>query len=177
MNMSPLIVPAPIRMPRVEPMSTRLRIKARSTRGAAERRSTATKAKVATTDMTKQEMVATDVQPQLDPSLTPRISGARMAATKKVPSQSMERDRVGSRDSLTLRKVRGTQTAPMAAEIQNKPCQPVVSTRTPPTNGPMAAPIAAAAPQNETARSRSLPELAIVSRLIPQARIVEPAAP
>ena len=69
------------------------------------------------------------------------------------------------------------QTSPTTASIQNNPCQPVMSTRRPPISGPAAAPTAAAAPQSDTARSCSAPELATVSRLSPQARMVEPAAP
>ena len=69
------------------------------------------------------------------------------------------------------------QTSPTTASIQNSPCQPVRSTSRPPTSGPAAAPTAAAAPHSETARSCSAPELATVSRLSPQARMVAPAAP
>ena len=65
----------------------------------------------------------------------------------------------------------------MTASTQNSPCQPVTSTSTPPISGPAAAPTAAAAPQNDTARSWASPLLATDSRLSPQARIVAPAAP
>ena len=63
------------------------------------------------------------------------------------------------------------------ASIQNKPCHPVMSTKTPPTRGPAAAPTAAAAPHNDTALNCAWPVLATESRLSPQARIVAPAAP
>ena len=69
------------------------------------------------------------------------------------------------------------QTAPTTASTQKRPCQPVMPTSTPPTSGPAAAPTAAAAPHNETARSCASPLLATESRLRPQARIVAPAAP
>ena len=62
------------------------------------------------------------------------------------PTKSIELDRVGSRDSATVARVRGTQAAAIAASIQNRPCQPVESTSTPPTRGPIAAPTADAAP-------------------------------
>ena len=39
--------------------------------------------------------VAGEVHPQSDPLLTASMNGARMAATRKVPSQSMLRDRFG----------------------------------------------------------------------------------
>ena len=71
----------------------------------------------------------------------------------------------------------GTHAAAIAASIQNSPCQPVDSTSTPPTRGPMAAPAAEAAPQRVIAFICAGPLDATDSRLIPQARIVAPAAP
>ena len=52
-----------------------------------------------------------------------------------------------------------------------------MSTSTPPTSGPAAAPTAAAAPHSDTARSCWSPLVATDSRLSPHARIVAPAAP
>ena len=118
-----------------------------------------------------------EVQPQSAPFDTARISGARIVAISTVPNQSIERGRVGSRDSSIERNVTGMQTAAIAASIQNRPCQPVESTSIPPTSGPAAAPTADAAPHSETALRRSAPLEATVSRLSPEARIVEPAAP
>ena len=69
------------------------------------------------------------------------------------------------------------QAAATTASTQNKPCQPQTPTSSPPTSGPSAAPIAEAAPHSDTARSWAFPVLATESRLNPQARIVEPAAP
>jgi hypothetical protein len=69
------------------------------------------------------------------------------------------------------------QHAAIAASIQNRPSHPVESTSKPPTRGPAAAPTADAAPQSDTARIRSVPDEATVSKLSPEARIVEPAAP
>ena len=69
------------------------------------------------------------------------------------------------------------QTTATPASIQNSPCQPVMSTSTPPSSGPAAAPTAAAAPHSDTARSCASPALATDSRLSPQARMVAPAAP
>ena len=109
MNMSPLIVPAPIRMPRVEPISRRLRRRARSTSGAGDRFSTARNPNTDTADTTKQSSVDGEVQPQSAPFENPRISGARISATSAVPSQSIDRDRFGSLDSVTVRRVTGTQ--------------------------------------------------------------------
>jgi hypothetical protein len=63
------------------------------------------------------------------------------------------------------------------ASIQNRPCHPVISTKTPPSKGPAAAPTAAAAPHKDTARSCAWPVLATESRLSPHAKIVDPAAP
>jgi hypothetical protein len=65
----------------------------------------------------------------------------------------------------------------MVASTQNSDCQPTVSTRAPPSNGPTAAPAAEAAPQMDTARNCAAPEEATESRLSPQASSVEPAAP
>ncbi len=68
-------------------------------------------------------------------------------------------------------------SAPTPASIQNSPCHPVKSTSRPPSNGPAAAPTAAAAPHKDTARSCASPSLATERRLSPQARMVAPAAP
>ena len=68
-------------------------------------------------------------------------------------------------------------TTAIAASIQNRPCQPVVSTSTPPTSGPSAPPAADAAPHNVTAFIWDGPDAATDSRLMPQARIVAPEAP
>ena len=65
----------------------------------------------------------------------------------------------------------------MAASIQNRPCQPVVSTSTPPTSGPRAPPPADAAPHSVIAFSCPAPDEATDRRLIPQARMVAPDAP
>src|SRR5690242_4678263 len=89
----------------------------------------------------------------------------------------MDRDRFGSRDSCTLRIVMGMQMAATSASIQNRPCQPVLFTRTPPTTGPAAAPAADAAPHTVIAFIWPAPEALTDSKLIPHARIVEPAAP
>ena len=69
------------------------------------------------------------------------------------------------------------QTAATGASIQKSPCQPVLLTSRPPTRGPAAAPAADAAPQVVIARIWPAPEALTDSRLIPHARIVEPAAP
>ena len=69
------------------------------------------------------------------------------------------------------------QTTATPASSQKSPCQPVSSTKTPPSSGPAAAPTAAAAPHRDTARSWACPLLATDSRLRPHARIVAPAAP
>ena len=69
------------------------------------------------------------------------------------------------------------QSRPTPASIQNKPCHPVMSTKTPPSKGPAAAPTAAAAPHSDTAFNCAWPVLATESRLSPQAKIVAPAAP
>ena len=71
----------------------------------------------------------------------------------------------------------GTHAAATAASIQNRVCQPLRSTSRPPRSGPAAAPAAEAAPQIVIARICAAPDEATDSRLIPQARIVEPAAP
>ena len=89
----------------------------------------------------------------------------------------MERGRASSRDSWTVAKVSAMQPTATPASIQNSPCQPVMSTRTPPSSGPAAAPTAAAAPHSDTNFSRWSPDVATVRRLRPQARIVAPAAP
>ena len=130
-----------------------------------------------TIETAKHPSVAADSQPQPSPSLSARMIGASTSATSTVPVQSIEPERVGSRDSWTVRSVTGMHAAAIAASIQNRPCQPVVSTSTPPTNGPSAPPPADAAPHNVTARICDGPEDATDSRLMPQARIVAPDAP
>ena len=91
--------------------------------------------------------------------------------------KSIDLERSGSRDSCTVRIVSGMQTAATSASIQNRPCQPVLLTSRPPTRGPAAAPAAEAAPQVVIARIWPAPEALTDSRLIPHARIVDPAAP
>src|SRR4051794_10410481 len=174
---SALIVPATMRMASVAPTSTRLRSSFRSTSGAATRCSTSTKATVAATPTARQPSVAADAQPQSLPLLSASTIGASASAIRNVPAKSIERDRCGSRDSCTLAMVSGTQASAIAASIQNRPCQPVVSTSTPPTSGPAAPPPAEAAPQSVIAFSWPAPEEATDSRLIPQARIAAPDAP
>ena len=101
--------------------------------------------------------MAADAQPQSLPSLSARMTGASTSATSTVPAQSIERERSTDRvDSWTVRSVSGTQTAAIAASIQNRPCQPVVSTSTPPSSGPSAPPAADAAPHSVTALQLSL---------------------
>ena len=136
-----------------------------------------TKPTTAAAERTRQPIVGKDVQPQSLPSLRASTTGTRITAIRIVPSRSMERGRSGSRDSPTVNMVTGMQTAAIAASIQNKPCQPVESTRRPPTNGPSAAPAADAAPHNVIAFIWAAPDAATESRLMPQARMVEPAAP
>ena len=176
-NIRPLMVPAPIRMPSVAPMSRRLRISSRSTSGAGDRRSTMMNAITEPMETARHSRIRPEVHPHSDPLVTAKISGARMVATRTVPNQSIERGRVGSRDSSIARSVTGMQAAAIAASIQNRPCHPVESTSSPPTSGPAAAPTADAAPHSDTARSRSDPDDATVSKLSPEARMVEPAAP
>ena len=103
--------------------------------------------------------------------------GVRTSATSTLPAMSIERGRSSSRDSVTLAAVIAMHTAATPASIQNNPCQPVSSTRTPPSSGPAAAPTPAAAPQSETARSLPSSGVPTVSRLRPHARIVAPDAP
>ena len=67
--------------------------------------------------------------------------------------------------------------AAIAASIQKSPCQPVASTSTPPMSGPAAAPAADAAPQSVIAFICPEPDASTERRLMPHARIVEPAAP
>ena len=125
----------------------------------------------------KQPSVAADAQPQSLPLVSARTSGTSASAISTVPAQSIERERWGSLDSWTVAIVSGMQAAAIAASIQNRPCQPVVSTSTPPISGPAAAPPADAAPQIVIAFICPAPVAATDSRLMPQARIVEPAAP
>jgi hypothetical protein len=75
-----------------------------------------------------------------------------MTAISTVPAMSIECERFGSRDSWTVKIVSGTHAAAMTASIQNRPCQPVAPTSTPPTTGPSAAPAAEAAPHSVIAR-------------------------
>ena len=151
--MSALIVPAPIRIATVEPTRTRFRSSARSSRGTLTRFSTATKPTPAAIPTARQPSVANEVQPHSLPSLSARITGARVRATRMVPAMSIERGRSGSRDSATVAAVITMHTTPTTASTQKSPCQPVTSTSTPPSSGPAAAPTAAAAPHSDTARS------------------------
>ena len=105
------------------------------------------------------------------------MTGPSVSATSTVPAQSIERGLDGSLDSWTVRNVSGTHASAIAASIQNRPCQPVVSTSTPPTSGPRAPPPADAAPHSVIAFSCPAPDEATDSRLMPQARIVAPDAP
>ena len=155
----------------------RLRSRARSSMGTATRFSTATNANAETTATARQPRVAADVQPQSLPSLRARMMGVRMSATKTLPAMSIDRGRFSSRDSVTLAAVIAMHTPATPASTQNRPCQLVTSTRTPPSSGPRAAPTPAAAPQSETARNRPSCGVPTVSRLSPQARIVAPEAP
>ena len=175
--MRALIVPATIRIARVAPTSTALRRSARSTSGAGTLPSTTTKATAPTTLIRRQPRVAAEVQPQSLPSLRASTSGTSVTAINTVPAKSIDFERFGSRDSSTLSRVSGMQTAAMAASIQKSPCQPLSSTSRPPTSGPAAAPPADAAPQTVMARISPVPEDATDRRLIPHARMVEPAAP
>ena len=145
--------------------------------GAAERFSTATKAKAAATPIKSVPMVLTDTQPQSLPSVSARISGIKIRATRTVPATSIDLGRSGSRDSVTVSAVSGIHAAATAASIQNRPCHPVTPTRKPPTSGPSAAPTAEAAPHKETARTCAEPLFATDRRLMPDARMVAPAAP
>jgi hypothetical protein len=139
--------------------------------------STSTKPTSPSAAITKQPSVAADAQPQSPPSLRARITGTRTTAMSTVPAQSIERDRFGSLDSFTMNRVTGMQAAAIAASIQNSPCQPVESTSRPPTSGPAAPPAAEAAPHSVIAFICAGPDESTDSRLMPQARIVEPAAP
>ena len=124
--------------------------------------------------MTRHPIVATDTQPQSLPSLSARMTGASTSATAPSRSSRSSSTAFGSRDSCTVAMVSGTQPAAIAASIQNRPCQPVVSTSTPPTSGPSAPPAADAAPQSVIAFICAGPDEATDSRLMPQARIVAP---
>ena len=121
--------------------------------------------------------MAGDTHPHALPLLRARITGPSVSAINADPAKSMDLERFSSLDSDTVFHVRNMHTVAIAAPTQNRPCQPVTSTRTPPSNGPAAAPTAAAAPHSDTARSCSCPLLATDNRLRPQARIVAPAAP
>ena len=154
-----------------------LRSRRRSTSGAVARFSTATNRNAETIAIATEPSVASEAQPQSFPLLSARMTGASTSAIRTVPAQSIERERFGSRDSATVATVSGTHAAAIAASIQNRPCQPVDSTSTPPTSGPSAAPAAEAAPQSVIAFSCPLPDAATESRLMPQARIVAPEAP
>ena len=174
---SALRAAAPMRITRVPPTSTRLRSSWRSSKGAGARLSTRTNAKIDAMETAKQSRVQPDSQPHDEPSLMARMSGTRMSAMSAVPSQSIERERSGSLDSATDFNVIGIHSAAITRSIQNSPCQPLTSTRKPPTSGPAAAPMADAAPHRATALSLAGPLEATVSRLMPQARMVAPAAP
>src|SRR6478752_4753657 len=143
---SALMVPAPIRIAIVEPTRTRFRSSARSSSGTLTRCSTSTNATPQATPMTSEPSVASEAQPQSLPLLSARMTGPRVRATRIVPAKSIDRDRFGSRESVTVAAVMTMQTTPTTASTQNRPCQPVMSTSTPPTSGPAAAPIAAPAP-------------------------------
>src|SRR5262249_61305208 len=125
----------------------------------------------------KRRSVRPDVQPQSAPLLSARMIGPSESAIRTVPAQSIDRDRFGSLDSSTDLSVTGTHASAMPASIQNRPCQPVESTRMPPTSGPIAAPAADAAPHSVIARICPAPDEATDKRLMPQARIVAPDAP
>lgn len=161
----------------VAPTSTGLRSSCRSRSGAFTRCSTRTNATTAAADRAKHPIVANDAQPQVEPFVSAKITGARITAISTVPAKSIERVRAGSLDSFTEASVRGMQAAAIAASIQNRPCHPVVEASTPPTSGPTAAPIAEAAPHSVTARNWAVFVWAAAIRLIPQARIVAPEAP
>ncbi len=176
-KLSAAIAPAPIRIAPVAPTRSMLRSRARSTSGAATRRSTSTNPITASTDRTRHSRVGGDSQPQDDPSVMANTNGTSAAATRPVPARSIFRGRSGSRDSGTVPIVTAMHATAIAASIQNSPCQPVNSLSTPPSTGPAAAPAAAAAPQRATARIRAAPEDATDSKLNPQAKIVAPAAP
>src|SRR4051812_19377214 len=175
--MSALIVPATIRIASVAPTSTLLRSRLRFTSGAFARRSTTTNSPAAAIATAMQPSVAAEAQPQSLPSLSARMSGPSTSAISTVPTKSIERGAFGSLDSATVASVSGTHAAAMAASIQNKPCQPVVSTSTPPSSGPSAPPAADAAPHSVIAFICAEPDEATDSRLMPQARIVAPDAP
>ncbi len=83
---SPLIVPATMRIASVAPTSTRLRSRRRSTSGAVTRCSTQTKAMPAASATARQPSVAADAQPQSLPSLSARITGPSVSATRTVPA-------------------------------------------------------------------------------------------
>src|SRR3954451_5613353 len=95
----PLIVPATMRIASVAPTRIALRSSFRSTIGAVTRFSTTTNSHAATTEITRQPIVASDVQPQLAPSLSASTSGTRIPAISTVPVQSIDFDRFGSLDS------------------------------------------------------------------------------
>src|SRR3954454_2182961 len=126
--MSALIVPATIRIASVDPTSTLLRSRPRFTSGAFARRSTTTNRTAAPIATARHPSGAAEAQPQSLPSLSARMSGASTSAISTVPTKSIERGAFGSLDSATVASVSGTHAAAMAASIQNKPCQPVVST-------------------------------------------------
>src|SRR3954470_13080052 len=140
--MSPLIVPATMRIASVAPTSTRLRRSSRLTSGALALRSTLRNTSVATTVIARQPSVATEAQPQSLPLLSASTSGASTSAMSTVTDQKIQPAPFSSRDSWTVASVRGTQAAAIAASIQNSPCQPVDSTSRPPMSGPAAAPAA-----------------------------------
>src|SRR4051794_13349040 len=73
---SPLIVPATMRIASVAPTSTRLRSSLRSTSGASTRCSTRTNSSADAIETAKHPSVAADAQPQSWPSLSARTTGA-----------------------------------------------------------------------------------------------------
>src|SRR4051794_1100605 len=175
--MSALIAPATIRMASVAPTRIWFFRSARSTSGAGTRFSTTTNSTQPTIETTRQPRNAADAHPQSAPSLSASTSGTRITARRIVPRKSIDLERFGSRDSATFATVSAMHPAAIAASIQNSPCQPLSSTRTPPTSGPAAAPAAEAAPQIVIARIWAAPDDATDKRLIPHARIVAPDAP
>jgi hypothetical protein len=83
---SPLMVPAPMRMAMVAPTRIRLRSSPRSSIGTATRRSTATNAKPAAMPTATQPSVAAENQPQALPLLSARMIGARVRAMSSEPA-------------------------------------------------------------------------------------------
>ena len=67
--------------------------------------STATKDTQATTATTRQPSVGSEVQPHSLPLLSARMRGARVSAMRIEPAKSIDRGRLGSRDSVTVAAV------------------------------------------------------------------------